>query len=161
MIKKLSFDLILNISSFLDIKSVVNLSHTNSRFKPIDNINSVKIKKRAAIIIVNFFYKIKNKYSDLRLSRKGYLINYKKLYKHPELYLNKKIQFKSTFQYYHYNLREDEIGEGTLYYYSNTNSWFFNLDNSFYNYLPDEPLPTHHLLYPAFIKNNSFRVIKN
>ena len=146
MIKKLSFDLILNISSFLDIKSVVNLSHTNSRFKPIENINSVKIK---------------NKYSDLRLSRKGYLINYKKLYKHPELYLNKKIQFKSTFQYYHYNLRAGEIGEGTLYYHSDTNSWFFDLDNSFYNYLPDEPLPTHHLLYPAFIKNSSFRIIKD
>ena len=161
MIKKLSFDLILNISSFLDINSVLGLSHTNYRLKQLSQITSIKIRKKAAIIIVNFFYKIKNKYSDLRLNRKGYLINYKKLYKHPEFYLNKKIQFISTFQYYHFNLRSGEIGEGTLYYHQNTDSWFFNLDNSFYNYLPDEPLPTNHLLYPAFIKNSSFRIIKD
>jgi hypothetical protein len=159
MINKLSFDLIQSIGTYLDIITIINISQTHSRLRKIMNLKT-KRNKKAALIIINFFYKIKNNFKDLRLDRKGYLINYKKLYKHPELYLNKKIQFISTFQYYHNNLRPCEIGEGKLYYHSDTDSWFFNLVNNFYNYQADEPLPTHHLLYPAFIENRSFRVIK-
>lgn len=159
MINNLSFDLIQFIANYLDIRTIINMSQTHSRLIKLMTFKN-KIKKEAALKIINFFCKIKNNFKDLRLDRKGYLINYKKIYKHPELYLNKKIQFISTFQYYHYNLRPSEIGEGQLSYHSDTDSWFFNLENNFYNYQEDEPLPTHHLLYSAFIENKSLRVIK-
>lgn len=159
--KNISIDLIISISEYLDLISIFNLSLLNTRFNQIKNNFMIQYKKRSAIIILKFFLKIKNNYFDLRLNRKGYLINYKKLYKYPNKYINKKIQFKSIFQYYPNNLRSGEIGEGKLEYHENTDSWYFNLDNSFYNYLEDEPLPTNHLLFPAFIDNYSFRVIKD
>ena len=157
----ISIDLIISISLFLDYISIVNLRRTNSNFLTVTNNIIIKQRKNAINKILRFFYKIKKNYSDLRMNRDGYLINYNKLYKHPEEYLNKKIQFVSTFQYYHYNLRKGEIGEGYLNYHKNTDSWFFELDNSFYQYLPGEPLPLNHLLYYPFISNKSLRVIKD
>jgi hypothetical protein len=157
----ISIYLLLQISKYLDISSLLNLTKINKKI--YDNSKNILInnKKRKAIkIIINFFNKIKYNFKDLRLNRKGYLINPKRIFKHPEEYINKKIQFISSFQYYHYNLRKGEIGEGILSYHSNTDSWYFTLENDFYNYHQDEPLPTNHLLFDSFIFKKSLRVIK-
>ena len=150
-------DIIINIANFLNYKDLVNFTNC---FNNISSNLIIKKKEKAANTIKNFFYYIKCKYKDLRLNRKGYLINYNKLFKYPDKYLGKKIQFISKFQYHPFNLRSGEIGEGTLYYNSSTDSWFFNLDNNFYNYQPDEPLPTCHLLFKAFVYKKSFRILK-
>ena len=157
----LPYDILNLISEYINFYTYYNLAVTNKNLYNLCKNDLFKKKINASYIIIRFFYKIKLNYSDLRLSRKGYLINYNRLLKHPEFYLNKKIQFISSFQYYHYNVRSGEIGEGTLFHSSNNNSWFIKLDNSFYNYNQNEPIPTNHLLYRPFIVSNSVRVIKS
>ena len=156
----LPFDIIHYISKSLNFRSYYNLVTSSKNLYNSSKLDIQKIIKKASHTICKFFYNIKFRYHDLRLSRKGYLINFEKLLKHPHFYVNKKIQFISRFQYHHNDLKMGDIGEGTLYYHSNTNSWFFNLDNSFYNYEVDEPLPQNHLLYRPFIVSTSVRVIK-
>jgi hypothetical protein len=157
--KIISEDIFFIISNYLNYYSLINLIYVNKNINYIlKNIVKRKLDK-SALIINKFFYKVKNSYSDLRLKRAGYLINYKRLYKHPELYIKKKIQFVSKFQYHPYNLKSGEIGEGELYYHTESDTWFFDLDNYFYNYPNEECLPLNHLLFKPFIYKKSLRIL--
>ena len=149
---KLPYEIINKLSFYLDFHSYENLIKTSKKLKIIAYKDIKKKKIKAAKQIFKLFNDFKNNYVDLKFNRKGYLINFYKLLKNPHLYKNKKIQFMSRFQYFHYNVIPGEIAEGKLSYDKNTDSWHINLDTDF-NY------PKSHLLYEPFILPKSVRVI--
>ena len=145
-------DIIKIILPQLNIYQLHNLSLVNKFFYQ----QCLFIKKKylsKAIKIVNFFETIHASFADLKdKNRNGYLSNYKKIYQKPELYLNKKIQFLSKFEYLPYTVLNGTIEEGYL---------IPNDDGTYVIHIDNQTEFPYQLLFQPFIFNKSLRVIKD
>ncbi|VVU94389.1 hypothetical protein CPAV1605_111 [seawater metagenome] len=146
----LPYDVVHQILPYLNKYELKYLSLVNKNFNKlcVNQLNEYKNKAKKLVLILERWVL---SFTDLKnLDRSGYLINYKRLYKYPEKYISKKIQFMSSFQYYPYTVAHGEIEEG----YLEPNS-----DGTYIIKIDNNPTFSFQLLFDPFIFRKSLRVI--
>lgn len=145
-------DILNYFMNYLDFSNIGRLALTCKYFHNNYSKYCKNINKKLRIIHKLFTDRKKNFFDLLNKNRPGYLINFNKIYKNPEKYLDKRIQFIARFEYMPYSIISGEIAEGYL-SKNNDETYTIVLDNS--------TMYKYQLLFQPFIMDKSLRVIKD
>ena len=145
-------DILNYLMNYINFIEIGKLALTCKYFKNHYSNYCQNINKKMRIIHKLFLIRKQNFYDLLNKNRQGYLINFNKIYKQPNKYIDKRIQFVARFEYMPYSIISGEIAEGYL---------SKNKDETYTIVLENSSMYKYQLLFQPFIMDKSLRVIKD